>query len=173
LLPLIIDDTWTDEVRVTLPELPATRKQRFAAEYTLPAYDAELLTARKDIADYFEAAVKVHANPKALSNWIVGDLFRVLKERKLDDQLYISQWPVVAAHLAQLVQMIDHGKITGKIAKTVFEAMLDFVGKARGPNSAVRAAVYEFNQGAVLQAFAKAPRFGCRCPNYLRRTSDS
>jgi len=125
LLPLIIDDTWTDEVRVTLPELPATRKQRFAAEYTLPAYDAELLTARKDIADYFEAAVKVHANPKALSNWIVGDLFRVLKERKLDDQLYILQWPVVAAHLAQLVQMIDHGKITGKIAKTVFEAMLD------------------------------------------------
>ena len=125
LLPLIIDDTWTDEVRVTLPELPATRKQRFAAEYTLPAYDAELLTARKDIADYFEAAVKVHANPKALSNWIVGDLFRVLKERKLDDQLYILQWPVAAAHLAQLVQMIDHGKITGKIAKTVFEAMLD------------------------------------------------
>ena len=125
LLPLIIDDTWTDEVRVTLPELPATRKQRFAAEYTLPAYDAELLTARKDIADYFEAAVKVHANPKALSNWIVGDLFRVLKERKLDDQLYILQWPVVPAHLAQLVQMIDHGKITGKIAKTVFEAMLD------------------------------------------------
>ena len=125
LLPLIIDDTWTDEVRVTLPELPATRKQRFAAEYTLPAYDAELLTARKDIADYFEAAVKVHAAPKALSNWIVGDLFRVLKERKLDDQLYILQWPVVPAHLAQLVQMIDHGKITGKIAKTVFEAMLD------------------------------------------------
>jgi len=125
LLPLIIDDTWTDEVRVTLPELPATRKQRFAAEYTLPAYDAELLTARKDIADYFEAAVKVHPNAKALSNWIVGDLFRVLKERKLDDQLYILQWPVVAAHLAQLVQMIDHGKITGKIAKTVFEAMLD------------------------------------------------
>ena len=125
LLPLIIDDTWTYEVRVTLPELPATRKQRFAAEYTLPPYDAELLTARKDIADYFEAAVKVHAAPKALSNWIVGDLFRVLKERKLDDQLYILQWPVVPAHLAQLVQMIDHGKITGKIAKTVFEAMLD------------------------------------------------
>jgi aspartyl-tRNA(Asn)/glutamyl-tRNA(Gln) amidotransferase subunit B len=125
LLPLIIDDTWIDEVRATLPELPAARKQRFATEYALPAYDAELLTARKDIADYLEAAVKVHANPKALSNWIVGDLFRVLKERKLDDQLYILQWPVVAAHLAQLVQMIDHGKITGKIAKTVFEAMLD------------------------------------------------
>ncbi|OLA96216.1 MAG: hypothetical protein AUH19_07855 [Verrucomicrobia bacterium 13_2_20CM_55_10] len=59
------------------------------------------------------------------------------------------------------------------LSRGLFEAMLDFVGKARGPNSAVRAAVYEFNQGAVLQAFAKAPRFGCRCPNYLRRTSDS
>jgi aspartyl-tRNA(Asn)/glutamyl-tRNA(Gln) amidotransferase subunit B len=69
--------------------------------------------------------VKVHTHPKALSNWIVGDLFRALKERKLDEQLYIAQWPVPSAHLAQLVQMIDDGQISGKIAKTVFDAMLD------------------------------------------------
>ncbi|HWH78733.1 MAG TPA: hypothetical protein VNT76_15235, partial [Candidatus Binatus sp.] len=100
-------------------------KNRFVAAHGLPLYDAELLTSRRDIADYFESAVKVHANAKALSNWIVGDLFRVLKERKLDEQLYIDHWPISAEHLAQLVQLIDQGKISGKIAKTVFEALLD------------------------------------------------
>jgi aspartyl-tRNA(Asn)/glutamyl-tRNA(Gln) amidotransferase subunit B len=125
LLPLTIDENWISEIRAALPELPAARKTRLEAQYALPAYDAELLTSRKDIADYFEEAVKIHANPKALSNWIVGDLFRELKERRLDEQLYLTNWPVTAQRLAQLVQMIDQGKISGKIAKTVFEAMLD------------------------------------------------
>jgi aspartyl-tRNA(Asn)/glutamyl-tRNA(Gln) amidotransferase subunit B len=125
LLPLVIADAWIEEIRATLPELPARRKRRFISEYGLPTYDAELLTSRKDIADYFEAAVKIHANPKALSNWIVGDLFRVLKERRLDEQLSISAWPVSPARLAEMVQLIDQGKISGKIAKAIFEAMLD------------------------------------------------
>ena len=125
LLPITIDENWIAEIRAALPELPASRKARFVAAYALPAYDAELLTSRKDVADYFEEAVKTHSKPKALSNWIVGDLFRELKARRLDEQLCITNWPVTAPHLAQLVQMIDQGKISGKIAKTVFEAMLD------------------------------------------------
>jgi len=125
LLPLAIDEEWIAEVRATLPELPSTRKHRFTTEYALSPYDAELLTSRKDIADYFEVAVKIQANPKALSNWIVGDLFRVLKERKLDEQLYIATWPIRAERLAELVALIDSGKISGKIAKTIFEASLD------------------------------------------------
>jgi aspartyl-tRNA(Asn)/glutamyl-tRNA(Gln) amidotransferase subunit B len=125
LLPLVIDDAWIAQVRAALPELPNARKARFVNEYGLSRYDAELLTGRKDVADYFEEAVKARANPKALSNWIVGDLFRVLKERKLDEQLYLVRWPLAASNLAQMVQMIDQGKINGKIAKTVFEAMLD------------------------------------------------
>jgi len=125
LLPLVIADSWIAEIRAGLPELPAARKQRFLSELSLPPYDAELLTSRKDVADYFESALKLHGNPKALSNWIVGDLFRVLKERKLDDQLYIENWPIPARHLAELVQLIDQGKISGKIAKSVFEALLD------------------------------------------------
>ena len=129
LLPLVIDDQWIDAVRDELPELPAPRRARFMSQYTLSAYDAELLTSRKDVADYFEAALKTHANPKILSNWIVGDLFRVLKEQKLDGQLYISNWPMPAQQLAELVQLIDKGKISGRIAKSVFEAMLDS-GKA-------------------------------------------
>jgi aspartyl-tRNA(Asn)/glutamyl-tRNA(Gln) amidotransferase subunit B len=134
LLPLVIDDAWIAQVRAALPELPNARKARFVNEYGLSMYDAELLTGRKDVADYFEEAVKGHANPKALSNWIVGDLFRVLKERKLDEQLYLACWPMAASNLAQMVQMIDQGKISGKIAKTVFEAMLD---SNKGPQQIV------------------------------------
>jgi aspartyl-tRNA(Asn)/glutamyl-tRNA(Gln) amidotransferase subunit B len=125
LLPLVIPENWIDEIRAGLPELPAARKQRFQSENGIPPYDAELLTSRKDVADYFESAVQAHNNPKALANWIVGDLFRVLKERKLDEQLYIENWPIPAVHLAELVRMIDQGTINGKIAKSVFEAMMD------------------------------------------------
>ena len=124
LLPLTIDADWIAAIGAALPELPATRKRRYMSDYGLPAYDAELLTGRKDIADYFEDALKTHANAKALSNWIVGDLFRELKERRLDEQFYITQWPVEPERLAQLVQLIDSGKISGKIAKAVFGAML-------------------------------------------------
>jgi aspartyl-tRNA(Asn)/glutamyl-tRNA(Gln) amidotransferase subunit B len=125
LLPLVIDDAWIAKIRASLPELPAARKARFISDYKLPAYDAELLTSRKDVADYFESAVKTYTNPKALSNWIVGDLFRVLKERKLDEQINILTWPIPALHLAEMVQLIDRGQISGKIGKTVFEALLD------------------------------------------------
>lgn len=125
LLPLVIDEKWIDEVKASLPELPDARKARFISQYGLPSYDAELLTGRKDIADYFESAVKTHSNPKAISNWVMGDLFRVLKERKLDEQLYIIGWPIPAQDLAETVRLIDQGKITGRIAKIVFDEMLD------------------------------------------------
>jgi aspartyl-tRNA(Asn)/glutamyl-tRNA(Gln) amidotransferase subunit B len=125
LLPVTIDEQWIDTIRASLPELPETRKVRFIARYEIPAYDAELLTSRRDIADYFESALKTHRNPKALANWILGDLFRVLKERKLDERLYITDWPVQADHLANMIALIDRGTISGKIAKTVFDAMLD------------------------------------------------
>ena len=125
LLPLVIDEKWIDEVKPSLPELPDARKARFISQYGLPSYDAELLTGRKDIADYFESAVKTPANPKAISNWVMGDLFRILKERKLVERLYITSWPIRADHLAQMVNLIDQGQITGKIAKTVFDELLD------------------------------------------------
>lgn len=125
LLPIVINDDWLARIKATLPELPDLRRARFMSDYQLPAYDAELLTGRKDIADYFESALAIHENAKALSNWIVGDLFRVLKERKLDEQLTIGAWPIQPAQLAELVKLIDQGKISGKIAKTVFDALLD------------------------------------------------
>ena len=135
LLPLIIDENWTTTIRNSLPELPDTRKARFIAQYALPVYDAGLLTSRKDVADFFEAAVATHSNPKAISNWIIGDLFRVVKERGLDEQLYIRSWPVQARHVAELVRLIDEGKISGKIAKTVFDKLID---SGRSPTDIVK-----------------------------------
>jgi len=123
LLPLTVGDDWVERVRAGLPELPAARAERFEREYGLPAYDAEVLTARKDVADYYEAAVRAHANPKAISNWVMGELLRLIKDRHLDDALVIREWPVAPAYLAALVELIDGGQISGKIAKSVFEEM--------------------------------------------------
>ncbi len=125
LLPLVIDDAWIEAVRRTLPELPAARRARFVADYGLPEYDADVLTVRRDVADYFEAAVAVHPNAKALSNWVMGDLLRIVRERRLDDALTITAWPVAPAHLGRLVALIDDGTISGKIAKQVWTALLD------------------------------------------------
>lgn len=135
LLPLMIDDKWIAAVSAALPELPAARKSRFMGDYRLPVYEAELLTSRRDIADYFEAAVHAHANPKAIANWIVGDLFRVLKEQKLDEQFYIDDWPVTPNQLADLVQLIDQGKISGKIAKTIF---VETLSSGKSPQQIVK-----------------------------------
>ncbi|TAK02482.1 Asp-tRNA(Asn)/Glu-tRNA(Gln) amidotransferase subunit GatB [bacterium] len=124
LLPLVIDEEWIEQIRASLPELPEERRERFISQYGLPRYDAELLTSRRDVADYFEKAVKAHSHPKAISNWVMGDLFRVIRERKLDERLRIAAWPISPEYLAEMVRMIDEGKISGKIAKTLFEEML-------------------------------------------------
>jgi len=125
LLPLVVEESFIQELKKTMPELPDARMKRFMSEYDLPVYDAGILTSRKDVADFFEAAMKAHANPKALSNWVMGDLFRVIKERNLDEKLRIDSWPIRPEHLAGMVRLIDEGKISGKIAKSLFDVMLD------------------------------------------------
>ncbi len=123
LLPLTIEPGRVDGIRDALPELPRERRSRFVDQYGLPAYDAEVLTARRDLADYFEAAVALHDNAKSISNWIMGDVLRVLREARLDEPLVIERWPVTPEQIAGLVRLIDDGTISGKIAKTVFEDM--------------------------------------------------
>jgi aspartyl-tRNA(Asn)/glutamyl-tRNA(Gln) amidotransferase subunit B len=125
LLPLLVSDAWIDEVRRSLPELPDARRARFVHDYGLPEYDADVLTMRRDVADYYEAAVRHHRNPKALSNWVMGDVLRLIKERKLDNALVIHDWPVGPERLAAMVELIDSGEISGKIAKAVFEEMVN------------------------------------------------
>ncbi len=130
LLPLTIDAGWIAEVRASLPELPAARKARFEAQFGLPAYDADLLTAARELADYFEACLAVFPQPKPVSNWVMGTLLgRLNAEGKS-----IADSPVSPAHLAELLRLVDDGVISGKIAKSVFDQMAE---TGRGPAAIV------------------------------------
>ena len=119
LVPLRIDREWIDSVSASIPELPDARRQRFETQYGLPAYDAEVLAASRDLADYFEAAVALFEQPKVVSNWMMGDLTRELNQARHR----ADEAPVTPQHLADLLRLIDEGTISGKIAKTVFEDM--------------------------------------------------
>ncbi len=131
LLPLEVPRRWIEEIRAGLPELPAARRSRFEASYGLSAYDADVLTARRDLADYFEAAARFHADAKAVANWVMGELLRVIRERRLDDALMIERWPLRPERLAGLLGLVADGTISGRIAKQVFELMLDGDEEAR------------------------------------------
>ena len=121
LVQMEIDDTWIESIRSTIPELPDERKNRYMAELGLPSYDAEVLTASKNVADYFEQAVATGAEAKAASNWITNDFLRYLNQNNLD----IRDAKVQPAQLAAMIKMIDGGKISLKIAKDVFKDMLE------------------------------------------------
>ena len=119
LVPIVIEDAWIDEIRKTMPELPREKKQRFINQYNIPEYDAAILTATRPLADYFEACARLGPQPKAVSNWIMGDILR-----HVPDTRDIGVFPVTPAHLAEMLMMVEKGTISGKIAKTVFEDMV-------------------------------------------------
>jgi aspartyl-tRNA(Asn)/glutamyl-tRNA(Gln) amidotransferase subunit B len=119
LVPIVVEQKWIDEIKASLPELPDAKGERFISEYGLPEYDADLLTAERPTADWFEEAVKVGAQPKTASNWMMGDLMRLLNEENRP----IEECPIKPAQLAGMLGLIDSGTISGKIAKTVFEEM--------------------------------------------------
>ncbi len=119
LLPIVVEDDRVALIQKTLPELPHAKKERFKAVYNLSSYDAEVLTATRDVADYFEECVKIFPHPKQAGNWIMGPLLGLLNAAGKT----ISQSPVSASHLAELLKLIDNGVISGKIAKTVFDEM--------------------------------------------------
>ena len=120
LVPLKVEQRWVDQLRTTLPELPVVRQQRFVSQYGLPAYDAELLTQSRALADYYEAAVREYPKPKIVSNWVLSELLRELPG---DDEAAIARCPIPPKNLARLLALIDDGTISGKIAKDVFEKM--------------------------------------------------
>lgn len=127
LLPVIISDELRTQVRADLPELPQIKRQRFIAEYQLDAETAGILSSTKQLAHYFEALVKSSGcDAKTCSNWVTGDLLGVLNKQSLD----IAQSPISYERLAGLLQRIADNTISGKIAKQVFEAMLNSEGDA-------------------------------------------
>ena len=119
--PLVVDDARRERIAASLPELPESRMRRFIQEYGLPEYDANLLTQSRTLADYFEATARASANPKAASNWIMGELLRTMKERGVA----IEDVPLSSEALAGLIRTVDQGTISNTVAKDVFARMYD------------------------------------------------
>jgi len=121
LLPVHVGSAWREEIRASLPELPFAKRARFVSEYGITPYDAEVLTDTQPLASFFEAAVKAGAPGKAAANWMQTELLRRWK----DSSKGIEDSSVSPAALAQLVVLVDSGKITGAIGKKVFATMFD------------------------------------------------
>jgi len=125
LVPVLVDEKWIDSVCRNLVEHPTDRRDRFVREYGLPKYDADVLTAEKDFADYFEDVVRSlgatnKENAKQASNWVMTEALRVVSERHID----IRDFPVSPENLSAMIRLINDGTISGKIAKDVFAEML-------------------------------------------------
>ena len=120
-LPVVrISSDFVKQIHNQLPELPDAKKQRFMESFGLSTYDAEVLVADKQVAEYFEEVVAAKADPKLVCNWISGELMRLMNENKVD----IRNVGIPAKSLASLIQFLQEGSISGKIAKTVFEEMV-------------------------------------------------
>jgi aspartyl-tRNA(Asn)/glutamyl-tRNA(Gln) amidotransferase subunit B len=120
LLPVVLDEHFIEAVRATLPELPQEKKQRFVIHYGLSAYDASFLSADRQLADYFEHALKIAAcEAKLAANWVMGDISAALNKAGLE----ISSCPIHADMLGGLLKRIADNTLSGKLAKEVFEAM--------------------------------------------------
>jgi len=133
LLPLAIEDTTIEDVRSTMPELPDEKAARFVREHGLSDYDAGVLTASRELADYYETVVaKLGSQPKLAANWVMGELSGALNRDNLD----VTQSRVDAGTLAGLLTRIVDNTISGKIAKEVFEAMW---AEGRGADAIIEA----------------------------------
>jgi aspartyl-tRNA(Asn)/glutamyl-tRNA(Gln) amidotransferase subunit B len=126
LLPLVITDELIQEVRNDLPELPHQKRARFMEQYGLSAYDADVLVSSRALAVYFETVVaESKAQPKLVTNWVMGELSAALNKANLD----ITESPVSTTRLANLLQRIEDNTISGKIAKTIFESLWNGEGE--------------------------------------------
>lgn len=120
LLPVTVENKWVAEIGKALPELPESRKARFVNEYKIPSYDAEVLTASKGIADYFEECLRHFDKPKAVSNWIMTEVLKEMREDEESDGVF----PVTPEMLTELLKLVDENTISGKMAKDVFTEMI-------------------------------------------------
>jgi len=120
LVNLIIDENWLKEIKASLPELAEARAKRFIGQYKIPEYDAAVLTESRELADYYEAVMKDFTDGKMASNWIMTELLKVINEEKAE----VENYRIRPKMLAELLGFVQSGKISGKIAKDVFEEMV-------------------------------------------------
>ncbi|MEO8489943.1 Asp-tRNA(Asn)/Glu-tRNA(Gln) amidotransferase subunit GatB [Pseudomonas sp.] len=126
LLPVVIEDSFLDDVRATLPELPQQKRERFQEQFGLSVYDASVLASSREQADYFEKVVNIAGDAKLAANWVMVELGSLLNKQGLE----IDEAPVTAEQLGGMLLRIKDNTISGKIAKTVFEAMAAGEGSA-------------------------------------------
>jgi aspartyl-tRNA(Asn)/glutamyl-tRNA(Gln) amidotransferase subunit B len=146
--PLEVSREWVEEIRASLPELPAARRERFITTYSLTPYDASLLTSSKPMAAYFEETVRLGAPAKAAANWILGDFSRLLNA----DHKKIEEVSIKPVHLQQLIALIESGTISGKMAKQTFETM--YREPDPGPALAALKGSSQISGDAELEAIA-------------------
>ncbi|HET7628207.1 MAG TPA: Asp-tRNA(Asn)/Glu-tRNA(Gln) amidotransferase subunit GatB [Bacillales bacterium] len=132
LVKLHIDDDWKQRVREEIPELPDTRRERYMQMFTLSEYDASVLVQTKAISDFFDETVKAGADPKQAANWLMGEVSGYLNSKNAE----ITEVPMQPEGLAKLIQLIEKGTISSKIAKKVFKALIE---KGEDPEEFVKA----------------------------------
>ncbi len=119
LMPIVTSDETIEEIRKTIPELPHVKRNRYVEEFALPEYDASQLTEERSVAEFFEKTIKCGASPKTASNWIMGDIFRIMKEKYVG----IDEINVTPENIAAMIEQIDKGVISNTAAKQVMEEM--------------------------------------------------
>ena len=131
LLTIVIDENWKSRIKKQIPELPDERQARFINDYKLPAYDAEILSSNRQLADYYEEVLTVTNDFKSTSNWVMTEVLRIINNEKIP----IDQFPVEPVKLGKLIKMIEDNKISGKIAKDIFS---DMVTTGKSPEEIVK-----------------------------------
>lgn len=120
-LPILeIDEVWLEKIKQNLPELPSKRKKRFKEQYNLPEYDIEILTSEKEYADYYESIVQLTKDYKSASNWFMTEILKIINEKKIT----LKEFPIRPEWIASLINLINNGTISSKIAKKIFSEML-------------------------------------------------
>jgi aspartyl-tRNA(Asn)/glutamyl-tRNA(Gln) amidotransferase subunit B len=153
LVPVALEQDVIDGIRAAIPELPDAKRERFVRDYGLPEYDADMLTQTRALAAYYEEAAKLSGQPKVISNWMMGELMRLLNA----DGREIEDCPVRPERLAGMVTMIGDGTISTKIAKTVFEEMYRS-GKDAGTVVQEQGLTQVSDSGAIEQIIAEVIR---------------
>jgi len=145
LLPVVLEPAFLEEVRAELPELPQQKRERFESEFGLSTYDASVLSAQRELADYFEEVQRVCGDAKLAANWVMGELSSLLNKADLD----IEQSPVSAAQLGGMILRIKDNTISGKIAKMVFEALANGEGDSADVIIAAKGLKQVTDSGAI------------------------
>ena len=150
LLPLVLDPAAIKRIKDAMPELPDAKKARFVADYKLSPYDAGVLVAEQEQADFFETVAKNRKDPKLAANWVIVELFGALNKKGVD----VTSSPVTAKNLAGLLDLIENDTISGRIAKDVFQFMVE-TGKDAAGIVAEKGLVQVTDTGAIDAAIAK------------------